>query len=95
MIEQFRNDHDVEVLHAWGMTEMSPLGVANRPNAHTATLTGEAQQDYLVKQGRALPGVQIKITDDDNQELPWDGVSFWCAQGSRPVGMQRLLPRGR
>jgi fatty-acyl-CoA synthase len=74
MIEEFRDRHGVEVLHGWGMTEMSPIGVVNRPNARTAKLSGAALQAHIVKQGRALPGVELKITDD--RELPWDGQTF-------------------
>ncbi|MGR8919910.1 MAG: long-chain-fatty-acid--CoA ligase [Gammaproteobacteria bacterium] len=76
MIEEFRDNHDVTVLHAWGMTEMSPLGVMNRPNVNTVGLEGAELAEHVAKQGRPLPGVEIKITDDDDVELPWDGVSF-------------------
>jgi 3-(methylthio)propionyl---CoA ligase len=76
MMEDFRDNYGVTVLHGWGMTEMSPVGVVNTPNARTGQLTGEALKANIVKQGRALPGVEIKITDDDNQSLPWDGIKF-------------------
>jgi fatty-acyl-CoA synthase len=76
MMEDFRDNYDVTVLHGWGMTEMSPVGVVNTPNARTSQLTGDALKANIVKQGRALPGVEIKITDDANQPLPWDGIKF-------------------
>jgi acyl-CoA synthetase (AMP-forming)/AMP-acid ligase II len=63
----------VRVIHAWGMTELSPLGTINTPTMETAALTGAALADQMCSQGRAIPGVELKITDDDNQELPWDG----------------------
>ena len=75
MIEEFRDRHGVAVLHGWGMTEMSPVGVVNQPTVETVDLHGEQRATHVVKQGRALPGVELKITDDDNRELPWDGVS--------------------
>jgi len=76
MIEEFRDQHQVTVLHGWGMTEMSPLGVVNRVNSKTSELSGAALQAHIVKQGRPLPGVDLKIDDENNAELTWDGVSF-------------------
>ena len=73
MIEEFRERHAVRVIHAWGMTEMSPLGTINSPTRATRELTGPAAAEHLCSQGRALPGVELKITDEANQELPWDG----------------------
>lgn len=73
MMEEFRDKHGVEVLHGWGMTEMSPLGVANRANARTAGLEGAALRAQIAKQGRPIPGVELKIVDDEDRELPWDG----------------------
>ena len=76
MMEEFRDRYDIKVVHAWGMTETSPLGTANNHKPATAALEGEALQRQLQSAGRAVPGIQIKITDDDNNELPWDGVAF-------------------
>ena len=76
MMEEFRDNYGVRVLHGWGMTEMSPVGVVNTPNARTSGLIGDELKTHLVKQGRALPGVEIKITDEDNRSLPWDGIKF-------------------
>ena len=73
MMEEFRDAHGVRVLHAWGMTEMSPLGSVNAPTARTVGLTGAAEEPYLLSQGRPIPGVEMKITDEDGRELPWDG----------------------
>jgi len=73
MIEAFRDRHGVKVLHAWGMTEMSPLGTVNADTPRAAALTDSARTEQLLSQGRPLPGVELKITDDDNRELPWDG----------------------
>lgn len=65
----------VQVVHAWGMTEMSPLGTACTPLARHAGLPQEAQRAVLRKQGHAICGVDMKIVDDDGAELPWDGAT--------------------
>ncbi|NBN64312.1 long-chain-fatty-acid--CoA ligase [Pannonibacter tanglangensis] len=72
----FEEDYDVRVMHAWGMTEMSPIGTVCAPKAGKATLTGEARLDLQAKQGIAPFGVELKITDDAGTELPWDGRTF-------------------
>jgi fatty-acyl-CoA synthase len=73
MIHAFREDYGVEVLHAWGMTEMSPLGtLCTLKNKH-AELTPDEQMKIRLKQGRAIFGVDLKIVDGDDQPLPWDG----------------------
>ncbi|MBL8378857.1 MAG: fatty-acid--CoA ligase [Burkholderiales bacterium] len=76
MIKAFQDDYGVRVLHAWGMTEMSPLGtVCNLKTKHLG-LTKDEQFGIEVTQGRAVYGVDMKIVGDDGQELPWDGKSF-------------------
>jgi fatty-acyl-CoA synthase len=73
MIRTFKDQYGVTVLHAWGMTEMSPLGtVCNLKGKHLA-LPAEAQMNVLVKQGRAVYGVEMRIVDPEGNELPWDG----------------------
>ena len=66
----------VQVVHAWGMTEMSPLGTACTPLARHAGLPQEAQRAVLRKQGHAICGVDMKIVDDDGAELAWDGATY-------------------
>ncbi|MEW7847255.1 3-(methylthio)propionyl-CoA ligase [Massilia aurea] len=66
----------VEVVHAWGMTEMSPLGTTCTLGNQHAALTPDAQRLVLRKQGHAIYGVDLKIVDDDGAELAWDGVTF-------------------
>jgi acyl-CoA synthetase (AMP-forming)/AMP-acid ligase II len=76
MIRAFREDYGVDVLHAWGMTEMSPVGtVCTLKNKHLG-LPEEGQMKVRLKQGRTVPGVDMKIVDDAGQELPWDGSTF-------------------
>lgn len=73
MIEAFEKKYGVLVSHLWGMTEMNPLGTTGAPKAGMAEMPYEDQLDIKVKQGRGIYGVQLKITDDDNKDLPWDG----------------------
>ena len=73
MISAFNDDYGVEVLHAWGMTEMSPLGtVCTLKNKHSPMDAADKMKVRL-KQGRAVFGVDMKIVDPDGTELPWDG----------------------
>ena len=74
MMATFNNDYNVDVLHAWGMTEMSPLGtVCVLKNAHES-LSAEEKTKIRLKQGRAVYGVDMKIVSPDTgKELPWDG----------------------
>lgn len=76
MMKAFNEQYDVEVVHAWGMTEMSPLGTASTLMASHMDLPPEAQQAVLQKQGRVIYGVDMKIVDDAGEELPWDGKTY-------------------
>jgi acyl-CoA synthetase (AMP-forming)/AMP-acid ligase II len=66
----------VQVIHAWGMTEMSPLGTAGGLQARHLALPKEEQRQVLRKQGHAIYGVDMKIVNDDGLELPWDGSTY-------------------
>jgi fatty-acyl-CoA synthase len=76
MTETFEREYGVEVIHAWGMTEMSPLGSLCTMKPEYAERTGEPLLDIKQKQGHAPFGVEMKITDDDDKEMPWDGKTF-------------------
>ena len=76
MTEKFQKNYDVEVIHAWGMTEMSPLGSLGTLKPEYAGLEGDAKLDIQEKQGFAPFGVEMKVTDDENNALPWDGKTF-------------------
>jgi acyl-CoA synthetase (AMP-forming)/AMP-acid ligase II len=76
MLEKFERDYEVSVKHAWGMTELSPLGTIASFKSGMENMTFDEQMDIKVKQGRAPFGVEMKITDDDGKELPRDGVAF-------------------
>ena len=76
MITAFNDEYGVEVLHAWGMTEMSPLGtICTLKNKHLPMSTDEKMKVRL-KQGRGLYGVDMKIVDPQGHDLPWDGKAF-------------------
>ncbi len=76
MTKTFQDVYGVEVVHAWGMTEMSPLGSLCTMKPEYAGLTGEARLDVQMKQGHPPFGVEMKITDDAGKALPWDGKTF-------------------
>jgi fatty-acyl-CoA synthase len=76
MTEKFQNTYGVDVIHAWGMTEMSPLGTLCSMKPEYEHLTGEARLDIQMKQGHPPFGVEMKIVDDSDQKLPWDGKTF-------------------
>ena len=76
MTKTFQDKYGVEVIHAWGMTEMSPLGSLCTMKPEYAALTGEARLDVQMKQGHPPFGVEMKITDDSGKPLPWDGKTF-------------------
>ena len=76
MIEAFQKKYNVNVIHAWGMTEMSPVGtVCNLKNKHSELPLNE-KIDLSLKQGRSLYGVDMKIVGPNGRELPWDGKTF-------------------
>ncbi|HEY1707986.1 MAG TPA: 3-(methylthio)propionyl-CoA ligase [Rhizomicrobium sp.] len=76
MIEGFEKKYDVEVIHAWGMTEMSPLGTLGTLKHNLQSLPYEKKLDYKCKQGHPVFGVEMRIVDDENKELPRDGKAF-------------------
>ena len=75
MIDAFRENFGVDLVHAWGMTEMSPLGSSNKPLAKHAKLPIEEQRKLRENQGRPPYGVDLKVVDDDGNDLPNDGES--------------------
>jgi fatty-acyl-CoA synthase len=92
----FRDDHGVEVLHGWGMTEMSPIGtVSGRPNAAVAALDAEAQLGYTLKQGRVPFGVDMKITGEDGERLPHDGTRTGYLKVAGPAILARYFGEDR
>jgi 3-(methylthio)propionyl---CoA ligase len=76
MIRRFQQDYGVQVLHAWGMTEMSPLGTVCTFKATHLRDSAEARLALQSKQGRVIFGVDMKIVGADGNDLPWDGEAF-------------------
>jgi len=90
-IETFQNDYDVQVLHAWGMTEMSPIGTVCSFKPEVTALDDAGRLDAQGTTGHPPFTVDLRITDDDGNELPWDGATsgkLW-AKGAGVV--QRYL----
>jgi fatty-acyl-CoA synthase len=76
IVRAFKDEYGVEVTHAWGMTETSPLGTQATPNAAVAKLPAEEQLRFKLKQGRPPLMIDMKLTDDAGKELPRDGQTF-------------------
>ena len=73
MISRFWHEHGIELVHGWGMTEMSPLGTTTRFNRGERSLPDEARFALTAKQGRPVFGCEMKIVDDEGRDLPCDG----------------------
>jgi fatty-acyl-CoA synthase len=76
MTEAFEKNYGVTVIHAWGMTEMSPLGSLCTIKPEYAALENDALYELKVKQGHPPFGVEMRITDDRGTDQPWDGKTF-------------------
>jgi fatty-acyl-CoA synthase len=76
IVRGFRDEFGVDVTHAWGMTEMSPLGTLSQPTAKIAAADAETQLRYKLKQGRPPIGVEMKLENDAGERLPHDGATF-------------------
>lgn len=84
MIRRFRDEHGVEVLQGWGMTEMSPVGTLSQLKHGMETLSDDEVVSIKAKAGRALYGVELRIVDDARSELPWDGEAAGALQVRGP-----------
>ena len=76
MMKAFEENYDTNVIHAWGMTEMSPLGSLGNRKGGMEDLDADTWWQIKLKQGRPAYTIEMKITDDDGNELPQDGVKF-------------------
>ena len=94
MIREFDEAYGVQCQHAWGMTEMSPLGTLCTLKGKQLSLPPEQQFELLCKQGRAIYGVDMKIVDGDGKALPHDGKAFGDLMVRGPMDHQRLLQGG-
>jgi fatty-acyl-CoA synthase len=94
MIEWFRQ-RGVNVGHAWGMTETSPIGTCGAPPGNWDAMTDAEQLDYIARQGRVPFGVELRIVDDEGRELPRDGVASGRLQARGPWIVQRYFKEER
>ncbi len=89
LIEAYERDFGVNVAHAWGMTEMSPIGSVAKLQTRHQDLDAGDRWNIKAKQGYFVPGVDARIVDDAGNELPWDGETmgelqvrgYWVAGG--------------
>lgn len=103
MIDAFDKQYGVEVLHAWGMTEMSPLGTVCALKGKQMSLSDDAKRAVRLKQGRVVFGVDMKIVHPETgAELPWDGKTYgdllvkgpWVTSGYFKLDNANLLMDG-
>ncbi|MFT3977678.1 MAG: long-chain-fatty-acid--CoA ligase [Sphingomonas bacterium] len=73
LVRAFRDDYGVNMIQGWGMTETSPLCTISTPSAEVAAMEPDEQIAYTIKQGRLLPGLEMKLVDDAGNRLPHDG----------------------
>ncbi|MEP6722173.1 MAG: 3-(methylthio)propionyl-CoA ligase [Variovorax sp.] len=91
MIDAFRERHGIETLHAWGMTELSPLGTVNTLKRKHLSLSPAEQQAIRLSQGRAVFGVEMRLVDGGGQDVPFDGRSIGELLVRGPWIVQRYL----
>jgi acyl-CoA synthetase (AMP-forming)/AMP-acid ligase II len=91
LAEAYERDYGVKVIHAWGMTETSPLGTIFAEVPGFEALPAAEQQRLRLKQGRSVPGLQMRIVDDQRQELPWDGETFGNLEVRGPWVLRRYF----
>lgn len=76
MIEDFEQKHGLKVIHAWGMTETSPLGTVSRIKSYLENLPEEERFRIRAKQGTPVPMVDVRAVNEQGEEIPWDGKAY-------------------
>jgi fatty-acyl-CoA synthase len=108
MLEKFERDHAVEVVHAWGMTELGPLGTLAIPTAEIDALPPGEKLAQRLKQGRPIYTVDLALVDDVGRALPWDGATaghllargpsvvreYFRGEGGAPLDASGFFPTG-
>ena len=104
LIELFDKKYGAYMLHAWGMTEMTPLGTVCRPRSYTDSLPEEERYNIRAKQGAMVAGVDMRIVDEGGKVQPWDGKSVgeiqvrgpWITSGyyNNPAGAAQFTEDG-
>lgn len=93
LIKAFESELNVSVLHAWGMTELSPLGTVSILQGHHEALSDEEKWDIKAKQGYPICGVEMRIVDAVGKELPWDGKQMGELQVRGPWIISQYFKR--
>jgi fatty-acyl-CoA synthase len=76
VMRRYEEEYDVTIEHAWGMTETMSVGSYSRPKSTMGSLSTAEEYAIRQKQGLLSPGLEMKVVDDDGEEVPWDGESF-------------------
>lgn len=76
IMRRYDEEYDVAIDHAWGMTETMSVGSYSRPKSYMDDWSEEERYDVRMKQGLLSPGLEMKVVDDEGEEVPWDGESF-------------------
>ena len=93
LIEGYERELRVNVIQAWGMTELSPLGTVSKLQRHHLGLTEAEQLDIKALQGTPLGGVELRIVSDDGVELPWNGETMGELQARGPWVIRSYFKR--
>jgi fatty-acyl-CoA synthase len=93
LIESYEKELGVNVLHAWGMTEMSPLGSVSKLQSHHQDLSHAEKWDVKARQGYPIAGVEMRIVDERGNELPWDGKTMGELQVRGPWVVRQYFRR--
>lgn len=91
IMKDFENLYGVETISGWGMTEMAPLGTFNIPKYPREHYSDEEYDALRVRAGRSVFGVTMKIVDESDNELPWDGVAFGTLKVRGPWVVERYF----
>lgn len=91
LFQRFRNDLGVELIQGWGMTELCSVGTVNVPGPAYEALDDSEKEIFVLKQGRPIFGVQIRICDDEGKTLPWDGKATGHLQVRGPNVIQQYF----
>jgi fatty-acyl-CoA synthase len=73
---RFFDDHDVELVHAWGMTETAPVGSVAHLKGNLEDADYDTQVEKRSKQGLITPGLEFRVVGDDGEAVAWDGEAF-------------------
>jgi fatty-acyl-CoA synthase len=76
MLEHYEKDFNIHIMHAWGMTELAPVGTISHLKSYMLDWPEEERFKVRAKQGIAVPGIETRVVDIEGKELPWDGTSF-------------------